>query len=105
MGAASGYLRVGLPLGRRRLRERPYDVVHFFFSLPTAAMLPLLDLGETPVVVSLRGSDVPGYDPHQRGLVRTHRALRRLTRGIWRPAARVVAVCESLGRQAQQTLP
>ena len=105
MRAALGYLRGALPLVRRRLRERPYDVVHFFFSLPTAAMLPFLDLGDTPVVVSLRGSDVPGYDPHQRGLERAHRVLRPLTRWIWRRATRVVAVCESLGRQAQQTLP
>jgi glycosyltransferase involved in cell wall biosynthesis len=105
MRAAVGYLRGALPLVRRRLRERPYDVVHFFFSLPTAAMLPFLDLGDTPVVISLRGSDVPGYDPHQRGLERAHRVLRPLTRWIWRRATRVVAVSESLGRQAQQTLP
>jgi glycosyltransferase involved in cell wall biosynthesis len=57
------------------------------------------------VVISLRGSDVPGYDPHQRGLARVHRALRPLTCWIWRRATRVVAVCESLGRQAQETLP
>jgi glycosyltransferase involved in cell wall biosynthesis len=105
MRAAMDYLRAAMPLVRRRLRERQYDVVHFFFSLPTAAMLPFLDLGDTPVVVSLRGSDVPGYDPHQRGLERAHRMLLPLTRWIWRRATRVVAVCESLGRQAQVTLP
>lgn len=105
MRAAVHYLRAALPLVRRRLREQQFDVVHFFFSLPTAAMLPCLDLGETPVVVSLRGSDVPGYDPHQRGLERAHHALRPLTRWIWRRATRVVAVSESLGRQAQETLP
>ena len=86
MRAAVGYLRAALPLVRRRLREQQYDVVHFFFSLPTGAMLPFLDLGEVPVVISLRGSDVPGYDPHQRGLARVHRALRPLTRWIWRRA-------------------
>jgi glycosyltransferase involved in cell wall biosynthesis len=105
MRAAVEYLRAAIPLVRRRVRERQYDVAHFFFSLPTAAMLPFLDLGETPVVVSLRGSDVPGYDPHQRGLERAHRMLLPLTRWIWRRATRVVAVCESLGRQAQATLP
>jgi glycosyltransferase involved in cell wall biosynthesis len=105
MRAAMGYLRGAWPLVHRRVRERQYDVVHFFFSLPTAAILPLLDLGDTPVVISLRGSDVPGYDPHQRGLERAHRTLRPLTRWIWRRATRVVAVCESLGRQAQVTLP
>ena len=105
MRAAIEYLRGAIPLVRRRMRERPYDVVHFFFSLPTGAMLPVLDLGDTPVVVSLRGSDVPGYDPYQRGLERAHRMLLPLTRWIWRRATRVVAVCESLGRQAQATLP
>jgi glycosyltransferase involved in cell wall biosynthesis len=105
MRAAIEYLRGAIPLVRRRMRERPYDVVHFFFSLPTGAMLPVLDLGDTPVVVSLRGSDVPGYDPYQRGLERAHRMLLPLTRWIWRRATRGVAVCESLGRQAQATLP
>ena len=105
MGGAASYLAGALPLARRRLRERRYDVVHFFFSLPTAAMLPVLDLRGIPVLVSLRGSDVPGYDPHQRGLTRAHWILRPLTRWIWRRADRVVAVCESLGRQAQETLP
>jgi glycosyltransferase involved in cell wall biosynthesis len=105
MRAAIEYLRGAIPLVRRRMRERSYDVVHVFFSLPTGAMLPVLDLGDTPVVVSLRGSDVPGYDPYQRGLERAHRMLLPLTRWIWRRATRVVAVCESLGRQAQATLP
>lgn len=105
LGHAFGYLRAALPLVRRRLREEHYDVVHFFFSLPTGAMLPLLDLRGTPVVVSLRGWDVPGHDPHQRSLQRAHRVLCPLTRWIWRRADRVVVVCESLGHQARHTWP
>jgi glycosyltransferase involved in cell wall biosynthesis len=105
MAGAFSYLRSALPLVRARMRDEHYDVVHVFFSLPTGAMLPLLSLGDTPVVVSLRGSDVPGYDPHQRGLERMHRVLRPLTRWIWRRADRVVAVCESLGRLALRTEP
>ena len=70
--ARSGHARRG-GLSRRRPRRwcgacssaSRYDVVHFVFSLPTAAMLPLLDLRGAPVVVSLRGSDVPGYDAAQ----------------------------------------
>jgi glycosyltransferase involved in cell wall biosynthesis len=105
MGGAFSYLVAALPLVRRLLRSEHYDVVHFFFSLPTGAMLPFLNLGDTPVVVSLRGSDVPGYDPHHRSLVRAHRLLLPLTRWIWRRADRVVAVCESLGGLARSTLP
>ena len=105
MGGAFSYLRTALPLVRARMRDEHYDIVHVFFSLPTGAMLPLLSLGDTPVIVSLRGSDVPGYDPCQRTLGRAHKVLLPLTRWIWHRANRVVAVCESLGRLALRTDP
>jgi glycosyltransferase involved in cell wall biosynthesis len=105
MGGALSYLRHALPLVRARMRDEQYDVVHLFFSLPTGAMLPFLSLGDTPVIISLRGSDVPGYDRHQRKLERAHRLLLPVTRWIWRRATRVVAVCESLGRLALRTDP
>jgi glycosyltransferase involved in cell wall biosynthesis len=103
-GAAS-YLAAAVPAVRARLAEAQYDVAHFIFSLPTAAMLPLLDLGDTPVVVSLRGSDVPGYDAGLRGVQRAHRFLYPLTRWIWRRADRVIVPSESLGRLALRTDP
>ncbi|HEX6669472.1 MAG TPA: glycosyltransferase family 4 protein [Gemmatimonadales bacterium] len=105
MAGAFSYLHHALPLVRARMRDEHYDIVHLFFSLPTGAMLPFLNLGDTPVIVSLRGSDVPGYDPHQKTLERCHRMLLPVTRWIWRRAARVVAVCESLGRLALRTDP
>ncbi len=102
---AVGYLAAATPLVRRLLAEEKYDVVHFVFSLPTAAMLPLLDLRETPVVVSLHGSDVPGYDAALLGVQRAHRLLHPLTSWIWRRADRVIVPSESLGRQAGRTAP
>ncbi len=105
MGDAASYLIAALPLVRRLLRTEQYDVAHFFFSLPTGAMIPFLNLGKTPVIVSLRGSDVPGYDSHNRALEHAHRLLGPLTRWIWRRADRVVPVCESLGQMALQTMP
>ncbi|MBA3318924.1 MAG: glycosyltransferase [Gemmatimonadales bacterium] len=105
LSGAFSYLRAALPLARARMRAEHYDIVHLFFSLPTGALLPFLRLGDTPVIVSLRGSDVPGYDPCQRTLRRAHRLFRPLTRWIWRRATRVVAVCESLGRLALRTDP
>jgi glycosyltransferase involved in cell wall biosynthesis len=105
MGGALSYVTAALPLVRQRLREAHYDAVHVFFSLPTGAMLPLLDLRGTPVVVSLRGSDVPGYDPHNRALQRAHTALLPFTRWIWRRADRVVALSDSLGRLARRSMP
>ena len=105
MGDAASYLIAALPLIRRLLRTNSYDAVHIFFSLPTGALLPFLNLRGTPVVVSLRGSDVPGYDPHNRALQLSHRVLAPLTRWIWRRADHVVAVCESLGQLALRTYP
>jgi glycosyltransferase involved in cell wall biosynthesis len=105
MGDAASYLVGALPVIRRLLRIHKYDAVHVFFSLPTGALLPFLGLRDTPVVVSLRGSDVPGYDPHNSSLQRAHRLLAPLTRWIWRRADRVVAVCESLGQLALHTCP
>ena len=104
MGDAASYLVAALPVIRRLLRAYKYDAIHIFFSLPTGALLPFLPRG-IPVVVSLRGSDVPGYDPHNSSLQRAHRLLAPLTRWIWRRANRVVAVCESLGQLALRTWP
>jgi len=102
---AVGYLAAATPVVRRLLEEECYDIVHFVFSLPTAAMLPLLDLHGAPVVVSLRGSDVPGYDTQLRGVQNAHRLLHPLTRWIWRRADRVIVPSESLGRLARRTDP
>lgn len=100
---AVGYLAAATPTVRRLLHQESYDVVHFVFSLPTAAMLPLLDLHGAPVIVTLRGSDVPGYDERQRSLRQVHRLLHPLTRWIWRRAERVLVPSESLGRLARRT--
>ncbi len=45
MGDAASYLVAALPLVRRLLSTEQYDAAHFFFSLPTGAMIPFLDLG------------------------------------------------------------
>lgn len=100
---AAGYLAAATPIVRRLLAREQYDVAHFVFSLPTAAMLPLLDLRGVPVVISLRGSDVPGFDAALVGVQRAHRLLYPLTRWIWRRADRVIVPSESLGRLARQT--
>jgi glycogen(starch) synthase len=90
--SGAGYLLSALPLLRRLLRSARYDLVHVFFSRPTAALLPLLNLGELPVVVSLhRSGDFGPRGPLAR------RLLGAFDRWIWRRADRVVASSESLG--------
>jgi len=102
---ASGYLIAARPVVRRLLREHDYQVAHFCSTLPTAVLLPLLDLRGVPVLVSLRGSDVPGYDAHDAASARAQRLLSPLTRWIWRRADRVIAPSDDLGALGLRTLP
>ena len=46
---------------RNLLRENNYDLVHAFFGFPTG-WLCYRTAGKLPYIISLRGSDVPGYN-------------------------------------------
>lgn len=105
MASAGGFLLGAVPIIRRLVHSRRYDLAHFFFSLPTGALLPFAGWAGIPTVVSLRGSDVPGYDRSNRALQAAHHLLRPVTRWIWRRADRMVAVCENLGELARHTQP
>jgi len=87
-------------------RSNKYDIVHYFFSLPTAflSILPGKHL-KLPYVVSLRGSDVPGYDNYNKKLKFLHKIYLPITKHIWKRAKAVVAVTNSLKLTALQTNP
>lgn len=94
-------------LKRHKLHaQRHYDLEHYFFSLPTG-LLSLLPTAheDIPYIVSLRGSDVPGYDPLNTRLERLHGLLKPVTRRIWRDAGKVVALSDALAATAHQTSP
>ncbi|QTA85617.1 Glycosyl transferase, family I [Desulfonema magnum] len=87
---------------RRLVRENKYDLIHYFFSIPTG-LLSFCVGRSLPFIVSLRGGDVPGYNP---GELRTmHRLLTPVNRLIWRRADAVVALSDDLGRFAKQIEP
>jgi glycosyltransferase involved in cell wall biosynthesis len=75
-------------------RENHYDAYHYYFGLPTG-LLSLVPGAHRrrPYLVSLRGSDVPGYDP---ALAWLHRLMLPVTCRIWRDAYRVVANSQAL---------
>jgi glycosyltransferase involved in cell wall biosynthesis len=84
-------------------RTRNYDAYHYYFSLPTGLLSCLPGAHRSrPYVVSLRGSDVPGYDC---ALQWPHRMLLPLTRRIWGRAYRVVANSVDLRRLALASVP
>jgi len=56
-------------------------------------------------VLSLRGSDVPGFDPTDRMLVLLHRMLAGVNRRIWRRAAAVVPNSDGLAELARSFEP
>src|SRR5579863_7054144 len=95
---ASAAMRLGKLAAARR-----YDACHYYFSLPTGVLSRVPGpQRDRPYVVSLRGSDVPGYDP---SLIWQHRLLLPVTRRIWRDAYRVVANSADLRRLALATVP
>lgn len=88
----------------RLARTYDYDVYHFYFSLPTAVLALYVRLVlKKPYLISLRGSDVPGYDETSWYMGPLHTLLRPLTRYLWRHAASVTVLSRDLGRLAQRT--
>jgi glycosyltransferase involved in cell wall biosynthesis len=87
-------------------RKNKYDAIHYFFGLPTG-FLSLLPgpHNQTPYFISLRGSDVPGYDKYNKSLEKVHRLLAPLTRRIWKNAERIIVVTNSLKETALLTAP
>jgi len=87
-------------------RKNKYDVIHYFFGLPTG-FLSLLPgpHKKVPYFISLRGSDVPGYDKYNKSLEKVHRLLLPITRKIWENAGQMIAVTNSLKETAQLTAP
>ena len=86
---------------RRLVSETDYDVVHSFFGFPTA-FLCYRDLTKTPYIISLRGSDVPGYNVR---LGLDYMLLSGLFKKIWRNSSAVVANSKGLARLANKFMP
>ena len=74
-----------------------YEVITYFFGLPTGVLSLLPGRHrKIPYIISLRGSDVPQYDPFNKSLQLVHKVLAPVTRYIWGNASRVIALSASL---------
>lgn len=94
------YTRRAIRYSRRLHRERPFDLVHAFFGIPCGYIARRLGI---PYIVSLRGSDVPGYSDRFRTADRL--LFRRMSRRIWADADSVVPNSQGLKRLAKETAP
>lgn len=82
----------------------PPQVIITFFGIPCGPIgFGMKALFGIPYVVSLRGGDVPGFQPYD--LARYHRFLAGVIRFLWRHAGSVVANSNGLARLASQTAP
>lgn len=89
-------------LARRLSAEMPFDLCHCWSGLPSGIVGWWLR-DRQPYLVSLRGSDVPGYNRRLRLL--DPLVLRHLARQVWRSSAGVLAVSPTLRSMAQATAP
>jgi len=83
------------------LGENHYDICHAFFGFPSG-MLAWLGRSRLPYLVSLRGSDVPGFNPR---FSWQYVVLKPLFRRIWREARFVVANSHGLRALAHEFEP
>ncbi|MDO8303472.1 MAG: glycosyltransferase family 4 protein [Sedimentisphaerales bacterium] len=86
---------------RMLLKQNTYDLVHAFFGFPTG-YLCYRTASQLPYILSLRGSDVPGYNVR---LGLDYKILAGLFRRIWRKADAIVANSEGLRELAMKFTP
>ncbi len=91
------------PITRSLIKKRSYDLCHAVFGLPAGVLAWRLARAHgIPYLVSLRGSDVPGYDASWRWV---HTLLGSVNTRVWKCAARVVANSKALRDLASEAEP
>ncbi len=95
------YTYHGLRTARQLQQKHRYDIIHAFFGVPCGWMARMI-AGSLPYIVSLRGSDVPGFSDRYN---RIYPLLRGIIRQVWKSAAAVVANSEQLRTLALATAP
>lgn len=83
------------------VRKRNYTLCHAFFGIPCGA-IAYLYRKKLPYIVSLRGSDIPGFNKR---FSLQYVFLKPIIRGVWRNAKAVIANSEGLKELAQKTDP
>jgi len=86
----------------RLVQSGPFDLCHCWAGWPPGVLGYRLR-SSLPYLVSLRGSDVPGYSA--RLALLDPLVFRRLSKRVWGEAGAVIAVSEDLRQLAHQTCP
>ena len=88
---------------RRLIKKNNYDLTHSFFSVPCGVLSLLFWYSKKiPYIVSLRGSDVPGYSER---FTFIYKILTPLIKHIWNKAGAVVANSLEFKKLAKKISP
>jgi glycosyltransferase involved in cell wall biosynthesis len=86
----SSYILSALPVALALAARHRYDLIHAHFLMPTGVLAAALKrLTGLPLVVTIHGSDVPGYNPDR--FKRGHRLLAPLWRQIVQRADAIIS--------------
>jgi glycosyltransferase involved in cell wall biosynthesis len=96
------YLVRGWAYARRLMATGEFDCCHAMLGFPAGLIANLICRGRYPYIVSLRGSDVPGFN---RRFAPHYHVLRPVFRRIWQSAAATVANSTGLRDLAIETDP
>ncbi len=88
---------------QKLLRKKKYDLTHSFFSVPCGAISWLLwRTKKIPYIISLRGSDVPGYSERFKFI---YKIITPIIVQIWKNAEAVVANSAQFKELAKKSNP
>jgi glycosyltransferase involved in cell wall biosynthesis len=91
------YTAKAIVLAKRLSKEKRYDLCHSFFALPTGLVAASL---KVPYIVSLRGSDVPGFNNRLNALKRIQKFFFRF---ICKQSSKVIANSIGLKKLAEES--
>ena len=78
-----------------------YSLIHAFFTIPSG-LLAYWKRAQLPYIISIRGSDVPGYNKR---FTLPHHLLRPVTKAVWKNARSVISNSVGLRELANRTMP
>ncbi len=97
----ASFVLAALPRAARLAASRNYDVNHTHFIVPTGLLARMLKTWNgLPFVVTVHGSDVPGYNPDRFGL--QHRLLGPMWKWILHGADQVISPSQFLRKLVDQ---
>lgn len=100
----ASYLASALPWASYLMLGQRYDLIHAHFLMPTGVLgAALKRLSGLPLVVTVHGSDVPGYNPDR--FKRGHRLLFPAWKRLVRSADAIISPSAYLRDLLQRSLP